>query len=148
MSRHLIAVLTMLLLCQTGMAQNPSVKSADKDSDGKVTVSEFTNYAKTKLPDLDDDELDSFVKNVDADSDGEVTEKEFGNRMQALRKVMQESEQAKAGDEMSEDEAKPHVVGDKASDFELQSIGKKIKLSDVVSKSGKPTVVVFSRANW
>ena len=39
-------------------------------------------------------------------------------------------------------------VGDKAADFELQSMGKKIKLSDYYGKDGKNAVVVFSRANW
>ena len=40
------------------------------------------------------------------------------------------------------------AVGDKAVDFEIQSIGKKIKLSDNFGEKGKPTVLVFSRANW
>ena len=39
-------------------------------------------------------------------------------------------------------------VGDSAADFELQSLGKKIKLSDYYGKDGKNAVVVFSRANW
>ena len=40
------------------------------------------------------------------------------------------------------------AVGDKAADFEIQSIGKTIKLSDNFGEKGKPTVLVFSRANW
>ena len=47
----------------------------------------------------------------------------------------------------SKDEA--HVVGDKASDFDLEGIGKKnVKLSSYLGDKGKNVVVVFSRANW
>lgn len=42
----------------------------------------------------------------------------------------------------------PLKVGDSAVDFELQSLDKKIKLSDYYGKDGKNAVVVFSRANW
>ena len=147
MFKHMFAVLAVLLLCQSGMAQGPSVKAADKDADGKVTIKEFTEYAGTKLQGADKDQVEAFAKKVDANGDGEVTEKEFGNRMQALQSVMNDSDDA-ADEKESMEDSKPHVVGDKASDFELQSIGKNIKLSDVVSKSGKPVVVVFSRANW
>ena len=45
-------------------------------------------------------------------------------------------------------EIKPIKEGEAAVDFELQSIGKKIKLSDNFGENGKPVVVVFSRANW
>ena len=41
-----------------------------------------------------------------------------------------------------------HAVGDKATDFELQGIGKKVKLSENFGDKGNPVVVVFSRANW
>ena len=42
----------------------------------------------------------------------------------------------------------PLKEGDKAVDFELQSLGKKVKLSDNFGEDGKNVVVVFSRANW
>ena len=51
---------------------------------------------------------------------------------------------AQSGDKKAE----PLKVGDKAVDFELQSVGKKIKLSDNFGDDGKNVVVVFSRANW
>ena len=53
-----------------------------------------------------------------------------------------------AEDVAAEEAAGPHKVGDKASDFELQSIGKTIQLSDNFADGGKPVIVVFSRANW
>lgn len=40
-------------------------------------------------------------------------------------------------------------VGDKAPDFEVDTLdGKKFKLSDRYGKDGKPTILLFSRANW
>ena len=148
MFKHSFVVMILLLLCQTGNAQNSSAKDADKDSDGKVTVKEFAEYAGAKLQGADEDQLKAFSKKVDADGDGEISDAEFAKRMDVLQEVM--NAEADADDEAkdAEEETGPHVVGDKASDFELEGIEKKIKLSDVVAKSGKPVVVVFSRANW
>ena len=42
---------------------------------------------------------------------------------------------------------RPVQVGDKAPDFELQTIDGKVKLSEFKTK-GKPVVLLFSRANW
>ena len=40
-------------------------------------------------------------------------------------------------------------VGDKAPDFEVETLGDStVKLSDRFGKSGNPTILVFSRANW
>ena len=40
-------------------------------------------------------------------------------------------------------------VGDKAPDFEVETVdGTKFKLSDRFGDDGKPTVLLFSRANW
>ena len=40
-------------------------------------------------------------------------------------------------------------VGDKAPDFEVDTLtGEKFKLSDRYGDDGKPTVLLFSRANW
>jgi len=40
-------------------------------------------------------------------------------------------------------------VGDKAPDFEVETLdGTKFKLSDRFGDDGKPTVLLFSRANW
>ena len=40
-------------------------------------------------------------------------------------------------------------VGDKAPDFEVDTLsGEKFKLSDRYGADGKPTVLLFSRANW
>ncbi len=150
MCKHTFVVMMLLLLCQTGNAQNSSAKDADKDSDGKVTVKEFAEYAEAKLQGADEDQVKAFAKKVDADNDGEISDAEFAKRMDVLQEVM--NDEADADDEGeakdAEKETGPHVVGDKASDFELEGIEKKIKLSDVVAKSGKPVVVVFSRANW
>ena len=137
MYRNLCLVLTVLLLCQTGNAQNAAMKNVDKDSDGKVSVKEFTEYAESRLQGFD--EMDAFVKKVDADGNGEISEAEFDSRREVLQSMMNGG---------GDSDVKPHVVGDKASDFELQSVGKKIKLSDRFAGDGKPVVVVFSRANW
>ena len=130
----------LLLLCQSSIAQEPTLKTADSNSDGKVTVEEFKEYAGGKLPGFD--KLDEFAGKVDADSDGEISETEYGNRMQALKAVTAaEMESAPAANG-------PLAAGDDAADFELQSIDKKIRLSDNFGEEGKPVVVVFSRANW
>ena len=40
-------------------------------------------------------------------------------------------------------------VGDKAPDFEVETLaGTKFKLSDRFGEGSKPTVLLFSRANW
>ncbi len=40
-------------------------------------------------------------------------------------------------------------VGDKAPDFEIETLdGTKFKLSDRFGEDGKPTILLFSRANW
>ena len=40
-------------------------------------------------------------------------------------------------------------VGDKAPDFVVETLaGTKFKLSNQFSKDGKPTILLFSRANW
>jgi len=40
-------------------------------------------------------------------------------------------------------------VGDKAPDFEVETLaGTKFKLSDRFGEDGKPTLLLFSRANW
>lgn len=42
----------------------------------------------------------------------------------------------------------PLAVGDKATDFDLQTIDGKVKLSSFSGENGKPVVLLFSRANW
>jgi peroxiredoxin len=40
-------------------------------------------------------------------------------------------------------------VGDKAPDFEVESFNDvTVKLSDRFGEKGKPTILLFSRANW
>jgi len=40
-------------------------------------------------------------------------------------------------------------VGDKAPDFEIQTLGgSTFNLSDRVGENSKPTILLFSRANW
>ena len=92
-----------------------------------------------------------------AGSKGKITENGSSNRMTAPQEkemvVGEEKPKADmaedvAAEEAAEEAAGPHKVGDKASDFELQSIGKTIQLSDNFADGGKPVIVVFSRANW
>ena len=39
-------------------------------------------------------------------------------------------------------------VGDKAPDFEIETLDGKFKLSERFGDEGKPTILLFSRANW
>ena len=105
------------LLLATNVAygqQQATLKSVDADSDGKVTVKEFSDYAGARIRGFD--QLDAFAKKVDADGDGIITEEEFGKRREVLRSMAQPQADAKK-------DTAAHKVGDKASDFELQSIG-------------------------
>lgn len=142
----------VLLVSSISLAQETTLSSVDSDGDGKVTTEEFKNYAKTPLRGFD--RLDDFVKKVDADGNGEISEAEFANRRTVLGTMAngqaetQEGDDKKADKEMAEEATGPHKVGDKASDFELQSIDKTIRLSDNFGDDGKPVIVVFSRANW
>ena len=47
------------------------------------------------------------------------------------------------------DQSKELAVGDKAPDFEVTTLaGNKWKLSSRFGEDGKPTILLFSRANW
>ena len=140
-SSFLMSTLLVVLVASSALAQESGFSSIDKDEDGKVTTSEFKSYAETRLRGFD--RMDDFLKRVDADSNGEISKDEFAKRRDLLETMATEA--PKPDGDAKKREAGPHVVGDMASDFELQSIGKKIKLSD---NKGKPVVVVFSRANW
>ena len=129
----------VLLLCQFSNAQGPTLKSADSNADGKVTVKEFKDYASGKVQGFD--KMDEFIGKVDADGNGEISEAEFGNRRQIFQSMA-------AGEQEMAKKTAPHAVGDTATDFDLQGIDGKIKLSDRFADNGKPVVVVFSRANW
>lgn len=139
MKLKLAVALGLLLATNVAYGQQASLKSVDADSDGKVTVKEFSDYAGSRVRGFD--QVDAFAKKVDADGDGVISEEEFGKRREMLRSMVQPQEGA-------EKKAAAHKVGDMASDFELQSIGKTIKLSDNFGEKGNPVVVVFSRANW
>lgn len=136
----------VFLICQSSNAQEPALDSVDADSDGKVTVKEFKEYAESKLAGFD--KIDEFAGAVDADGNGEISETEFGNRMEALQAVANAAQETEEEAEEEAEDDGPLKVGDTATDFELQSIEKKIKLSDRFGDEGKPVVVVFSRANW
>ena len=136
----------MLLICQSSIAQEPTLDSVDSNSDGKVTVEEFKEYAEGKLRGFD--KVDEFAGAVDADGNGEISETEFGNRRDVLQAVASAAQETEQAEEKEVKDDGPLKVGDTATDFELQSIGKKIKLSDRFGEEGMPVVVVFSRANW
>ena len=61
-------------------------------------------------------------------------------------------QQEMAKQEMAKQEAVKQEalkVGDKAPDFVVETLaGTKFKLSNQFSKDGKPTILLFSRANW
>ena len=79
-----ISLLTTPAFCQ---GQDSGFDGLDTNSDGKVTIKEFQEYAKGRMP--DSDQLDKFVGRVDADKDGEISEDEFDGRMDALRALQQ-----------------------------------------------------------
>ena len=136
--------MSSVLITQIAFAQDSSLTNADANSDGKVTVAEFSKYAGTKMQGFD--QLEMFASKVDADGNGEISEKEFEARRDVLQNMASEP-QAEEGSDSKNTE--PHKVGDKASDFELQGLdGEKVKLSKNFGSGGKPVVVVFSRANW
>ena len=62
------------------------------------------------------------------------------------------AKQEMAKQEMAKQEAVKQEalkVGDKAPDFVVETLaGTKFKLSNQFSKDGKPTILLFSRANW
>jgi len=143
MKLQLAIAVGLALATNVAIGQEVALKSLDTDSDGKVTVKEFSEYASERLPDFD--QMDAFAKKVDADGNGVISEDEFSGRREALQSM---SEMQQDGKEKMAKEKAAHKVGDMASDFELQGIGKTIKLSDNFGDKGNPVVVVFSRANW
>ena len=62
------------------------------------------------------------------------------------------AKQEMAKQEMAKQEAVKQEalkVGDKAPDFVVETLaGTKFKLSNQFGKDGKPTILLFSRANW
>ena len=82
------------------------------------------------------------TKAADSKADGKAAVQE------GQSKAGSQSKTAVADQEAVEKKSGPLVAGDNATDFELQSIGKKIRLSDNFGEEGNPVVVVFSRANW
>ena len=79
-------VSAFVLFAVTGLrAQDTSLADIDSDSDGKVTVSEFKDYASGPLSGFD--RLDAFIEAVDADSNGEISEAEFADRFNVLQKL-------------------------------------------------------------
>ena len=145
--KFITRILAIMLIASIAAAQESTLDTADQNGDGKVTTKEFRTYASARLQGFA--QLDAFVSKVDADSNGEISASEFEGRMDVLQKMGANS--TDSSDQGSGSTAKsnegPHKVGDKATDFELQGIGKKIKLSEALSK-GNSAVVVFSRANW
>ncbi len=143
MKIKLVLLMSSVLMTQVAVAQESALESADGNSDGKVTVAEFTEYAGAKLQGFD--RLEDFATKVDADGNGEISAEEFEARVTVLRGMASEPQAEKKEDAAAKSN-EPHKVGDKASDFELEGLdGKMVKLSD---SAGKPRVVVFSRANW
>ena len=140
MKLRLAITVGMLLATNVAIGQETTLKSVDADSDGKVSVKEFSEYAGERLGDFD--QLDAFAKKVDADGNGEISQAEYDARREVLQGMVQPQDGAK------KEKAAAHKVGDMASDFELQSIGEKIKLSDNFGDDGNPVLVVFSRASW
>ena len=137
----LITSLAVALIANVAAAQEMPA-DIDANSDGTVTVQEFTTYAKAHLP--DNMPVEKFAKMVDADSDGKITQTEFDGRRTILQNMMSESQPAAQEGEEATEALK---AGDKAADFELEGLNTTVKLSDSLAK-GKTVVVVFSRANW
>jgi len=114
MKIRLAVAVGLLLMANVAIGQETELKSVDANSDGKVSVQEFSDYAGTRLSGFD--QLDAFAKKVDADGDGVITQEEFGIRMEVLQTMLQPQKGKEQAEAVN---TAPHKVGDKASDFEL-----------------------------
>lgn len=139
------ATVMLAILSFAGTAAAQDLATADGNSDGKVTVKEFVEYASGRLQGFD--QVEAFAKKVDADGNGEISDAEFEKRREILQAMTSEASQETEAQGSSDKADSPHKVGDKATDFELQGLGETVKLSSKIG-SGKSAVVVFSRANW
>ena len=78
---RIFALLMMTSLLTCGLqAQESTLETADGNSDGKVTVAEFIDYASERLQGAGEEVLEAFAKRVDADGNGEIDEDEFAGR--------------------------------------------------------------------
>ncbi|MEM7230727.1 MAG: C25 family cysteine peptidase [Planctomycetota bacterium] len=66
------------------------------------SLSDFEDYARTKLPGLSDAQLKSFAKAVDTDGDGKISDEEFAARSKALRSLRQRPAPAKKNAETTD----------------------------------------------
>jgi hypothetical protein len=103
-SRPYVVVLFLLFIVPAApnselLAQQGSLESLDTDSNGKVTLKEFEDYARSKLPDFQ--HLSAFAKKVDSDGNGEITASEFQNRREALSDLsaLSSTQESKASDQ-------------------------------------------------
>ena len=133
MNRFFLSVCMLLFLASTGVAQESSLENADGNSDGKVTVKEFVEYASEKLQGFD--QLKEFAKKVDADGDGEISGKEFEGRMEILQSMMrggEESEKQKSADKKQKAEkTNKKKVQDKSVVEAYEKLKKHFKSSDL-----------------
>ena len=125
--KNLIASFAILVaMTATAQAQETDLETVDENSDGKVTVAEFKEYAEGRLQGFD--QLDEFAKKVDADGDGEISEDEFSGRMEILQGMLQ-------GAQEDEGEAKPDKSSDKKKKTDKTVVEAYKKLAEHVGKS-------------
>lgn len=130
MKTNLLSIILTISMASLAMSQESDLESIDSDSDGKVTVKEFKEYAEGRLPGFG--QLDAFVEKVDADSDGEISEDEFEGRMGVLQALARAGGSEQNRDEKDEDDKdaknkKPKLDKDVAEAFE--------KLKKAISKA-------------
>ena len=134
--KTLIASLVLLVaMTASAQAQDTDLESIDENSDGKVTVAEFKEYAESRFP-PDFDRLDEFAKKVDADGNGEISEDEFADRMDVLQNMPLEAESGDAESGDAEEEKK-----EKSSD-------KKKKTDKTVVEAYEKLSKQVEKADW
>lgn len=125
MKTNLLSLILTVSMASIVMAQGADLESLDSDSDGKVTVAEFKEYAEGKLQNFD--QLDEFAKKVDADGDGEISEDEFAGRMAVLQNMPREAEEKEEEEDKDAENKKAKLDKDVAEAFE--------KLKKAITKS-------------
>jgi hypothetical protein len=85
--KSLIAFLFVLGISTTAFGQETELESLDTNENGIVSLDEFKEYVKGKLPEFE--QLDDFAKKVDADENGKISQEEFDGRMEKLAAIME-----------------------------------------------------------
>jgi len=128
--KTLLASLALLVaMAVSAQAQDSDLESIDENSDGKVTVAEFKEYAENRLP-PDFELLDEFAKKVDADGNGEISEDEFSKRMNALQSMPLKAAPGDDENEKKDKSSDKKKKTDKSAAEAYKKLSKHVEKSD------------------